>query len=259
VEATAVSNSLRDITIELEYHGVKDEVRATGIWAELTAVEHDNRSAASILADETWSGMIGRPNLAIQEFGGTGLIPPTSEDLFVNMILMQFTVFPTRDPQTDGTWESDGVFFDATRQVERQVLRRASDDPLDWFEDLDFRMRFPRAVELPNDDTDDFDESPTVQQDGHFYSVDGPALGGPPLPDEREVSYLLNAREWLRVGFGSNPQGNAVAGSRSSAYFDWHSIHTLAPIEGQRQRTTGDDPESNSNHIEPGHQPFWNW
>jgi hypothetical protein len=125
------------------------------------------------------------------------------------MILMQFTVFPMRDPQTDGTWESDGVFFDASRQVEQQALIRTSDDPLAFDELSSERMWFPRGVELPNDDPDDFDESATVQQDGHFYSVDGPRVASlVPQPDERELSAQLNAREWLRVRFGANPQGN---------------------------------------------------
>ena len=60
---------------------------------------------------------------------------------------------PIRVPILDGSWESDGVWFDATRQIETDVWGRANLNS-EWLPLITETgpRSFPANVELPNDD-----------------------------------------------------------------------------------------------------------
>ena len=86
VEATDPSTTVRDIEIEASYAGAKDTVKATGIWSERDAVEHDKKTAAQVLADPKFVDIWGNPKLAIMSAGGTGLRPIPPNQAVMNVI-----------------------------------------------------------------------------------------------------------------------------------------------------------------------------
>ena len=236
-EVRAPSDKVRDIVLSLEYAGVKDVVRATGIWVTQIDVRHDLMEATDLFNEPAWSDIGTRPREAITAFGGLGLRPmPTINGGVSNAIAMQFTIGPTRIEAIDGTWEeSDRVYFDVTRQAEREQWDKAT-PTASWTPSiLDIKTpprSFPANVELPNDDSgnsdgSETDESAVVTEQNHFYSMDAPGLGGSTFAFAAEFSYMMNFNEWLRVGFGKSPEGNQVAGSRTSSIVDWHVTHRL--------------------------------
>jgi hypothetical protein len=275
-EATQ-SASLRDLSIRVDYNipGIfgqvtSDQVRATGIWSEVTAVAHDVSKVAGTGVGELWepgttfADTEGPPRTAVDYYGGAGLRPLPNSDAtgtrnyVANVILIQFTVTPSRNIVTDGRWEADGVFFDPTRQVHaRYWIKLLPTDP--WTPDPTGAKDFPTQLDRPNDDESNNDESQQVTANNHVYVVDAPGIdnGGTNSPTGRFAEAgRFNFYEFMRVGIGGRPAGETeYAGSRASPFFDWHAAYTIDAALGTRwQRTTGDNPESHAvNSVGPIH------
>lgn len=277
-EATQ-STSLRDLSISVSYNipGIfaqiaQDEVRATGIWSTVTAVAHDVSNVAGTNPGpptQLWApGSLfedteGPPRGWVDYYGGAGLRPLPNSDAtgprnYVrNVILIQFTVTPSRNPAptADGPWEGDLVFFDPTRQVHRRHWQKASPtDPWIPTEAEDF----PTQLDRPNDDTGSTDESAQVTAENHVYVMDSPGVDdlGNNVPPATiyAAAGRLNFYEFMRVGIGARPAGENLSGSRASPFFDWHSAHQIVSAGTIWQRTTGDNPESHGiNSVGPIH------
>lgn len=249
LEATTTSAVLRDVAVELDYKGDKDTVKATGVWADLTATAHDNRSAANLFADPIWQDTPTPPRDRIELSGGVGLRPIDATNGARNVILMQYTVRPI------GIENVPFVKFDVTRQI--AVKNYGVDGPIRPIDE----KAFPATDEQPNDDdrgdvnADDVDESDTPTATGHFYSEDRPGINGPEAQYRDEI-FRLNALEFIRITFnGTSAEGNVVGGSRGSDKFAWHTRHAwhIDANTGWYRRTTGDAAESAENDIGPGH------
>jgi hypothetical protein len=268
-EATQ-STSLRDLSISLSYnipgifgHITSDLVRATGIWSTVTNVAHDVSNVAGTGVGELWepgttfADIEPQPQDAVNTHGGAGLRPIAPAPYGVrNVILIQFTVTPSRNIVADGRWEADGVFFDPTRQIEKRHWTKPTptsawtpDDIANPPED------FPTQVDFPNDDTQNGDESPQVTDQNHVYVYDDPRWTTN-VPDAFARASRRNFFEFMRVGIGARPLGENLSGSRASPKYVWHDAMTLVengppPLVWVR---TSDNPESfGVNSIGPDH------
>jgi len=248
VELPLPSTSVRDIQIEADYHGIKDKVKATGVWATLTAVEHETRDASDLLTDPAWAEMPSPPRPLIESYaGGTGLRPIGPH--VVNAIAMRFTVQPT------GIQDVDVVHFDVTRRINRSFWYLDENGQVVNPPEPPARKPFPPKNEEANDDppgSPEPDESEAPNSDGHMFVGDSPGRVTVEA-DYAMFVYRFSAQELVRVGFGSVvPEGNGVHGSRSSANYEWHVRHRLENVNGVWQRTTGDAQETDENDIGPG-------
>lgn len=245
VEAIDSSAAVRDMSVVLNYQTVADEVKATGIWATVTAVAHETQDATSLLTPpSTFSDMDESPRKTLTNLGGVGLRPIQPAEVR-NAIVIQFTIAPHRNVAVEGKWEDDEVFFDAARVREGQLWEQQYTGG--WLP-YDAEV-FPMLVELPNDDADIVGETGFGFSTDHFYSIDGPKVGAnPDNPNVVQYAYRMNFQEWLRLGFGFRPDGNAVSGSRASAYYDWHNAHSIDKYLDSNgvwrlRRTTGEAAE----------------
>ena len=93
VEASATSDSLRDISITLAYDNASDTVKATGMWMTQSLVLHDKREYLELIQDTdldlTRSEHLD-VRLGLQQMGGTGLRPIDQAAGVANVILMQW-------------------------------------------------------------------------------------------------------------------------------------------------------------------------
>jgi hypothetical protein len=78
-------------------------------------------------------------------------------------ILFQFTITPPRGPN-DGTWEGDGVMFDATQQIE--VAEYTAANSFSPWVQSDYKP-FPTIVEYANDDGKNTANSVVPTSAGH--------------------------------------------------------------------------------------------
>lgn len=258
LEATGYSATVRSIEIKVEYNGVSESVKATAVWAMLTAVAYQNKSTPELYKEEqevekdgkkimikTWSDMPKPLKDNTDTIGGTGLIPLASFGI-KNHIILQFTVLPF------GIGEEPGVKFDITRQREGK----------DWgkngnlvIESKPVSLIKDQRVETPNDDGTDEEESEKPDAWGRMYCVDFPGEAGQ-LATHDVVVWRYNFREFVRVRFDNiRPTLNVEVGSRCSDYYDWHVRHNL--IKGKNgiwTRSTGDEKQSDQNDIGPGHK-----
>ena len=101
-------------------------VRATGIWSEVTAVEHDKMTPAQLQA--AYPDLADPVLTAVQEFGGTGLQTTTgvagTKNWLANGILFQFTVVPPN------IGNEEGIYFDITRRQESRWWKMSKDGVL---------------------------------------------------------------------------------------------------------------------------------
>lgn len=237
VEATQQSQSLRDMTVSAQYNDSTDSVAVTGIWSKLTGAATDTMTAQQVLNE--FPDVDSSLALYVQDYGGSGIKAPDNVIGVRNDILLQFTVYPSRNVATDGTWEDDQVFFDAARQLEHKFYRGT---PLQLFH-VD---SFPTTSELPDDDGQgSFDESDAVTETGHFYSYDVPGFTNN-VADSTEKELIWNMREFLRVDIdGARPTGNNVEGSRCSDYYPWYAMIDVVNDNGSWARSS----KENTNKI----------
>lgn len=242
VEATDPSAELRDIEIKVEYKGVAKTVRATAVWATMTAAAHDTKSADDLFKADDWKDMPSPPKDRVLLFGGTGLRPPAKTGVR-NLIAIQFTVYPK------GVGKEVGVSFDLTRQAEAKSWDKTGDKVSKGLDDPPLSSL---AVEEANDDPHPaIDESNIPDEKDRLYVEDPP---GPPSEVANDDVFVMrmNAREFVRVRFdGKDHVGDGMSGSRCSSYYDWHVRHHLTKNvkTGNWERSTGDKEESIENDI----------
>lgn len=260
VEAMAPSSSLRDMVFEIEYAGLTDKVKATGVWAELEAIAHERMTLDALKANAPWNDFTNPPETTFRSVTGgghLGLVPVTPDDRqsgrILNAIAFQFRVIP---PGVGRNESQTIVKFDNTRQVTLKTWRQAiaTNDIL--------QMQNPKTIthpgDLANDDSaGDGSDLPTALD--HFFCVDTPGytrIAGGIAPEGYRYYYKFNAYEFLRIRVdGTRPGGDVVSGSRASAKHPWHVAHQLgADADFNFFRTTGDTTESaGTNDIGPGH------
>ena len=247
VEAVDKSTAVRDIELQLEYKGVFDKVRATGIWVEQTDVKHDKD-------DQDWQDITTPPGPLSQyplplRYGLNPIIPP---GVHVNVIGIQYTVFPA------GIQNEPNVYFDVGRRKDRAYWVK-NDGQWSLMPDTTHEL-FPAQADASNDDSREDDESAAPNANGHIYVRDTPLMANLLINDE--IRYVGNFLEYVRVGIGNNfsdPSGNRVSGSRASTFYAWNSWISLiwdAQTQSYKRLTSPDDPETQENHIRPGTE-FW--
>jgi hypothetical protein len=244
VEIVTPSSQLRDVVITA-YCGKEpraaDTVNATGVWATLTAAEHDTKSAAQLFAPGTpWEHMSDPPRPIAVMQGGTGLRPiplqsPTM-DWAGNAIWLRYTVTPP------GIQYAGAPEFDLTSRAEANVWRLNGSWEIARETE---KTRYPEPNEEPNDDAKDDDESPWPDVNRHMFYVDAPGVENTVAPGVTYAVGYFNFEAYARVSFdGMDPAGNQVRGTRASPKVQWHTYHTLRDDgTGHWERTSGDDPE----------------
>jgi hypothetical protein len=235
VELPAASASLRDVEIVSQYAGLQeiDVVKATGIWISAIESKHD-------AGNTSWGDISDPPASILADYGGYGLAPIVSypyDKGVHNVIVMRFQLAPA------GVWNERVVHFDTTRCEEWVDWRRTADGV------VADGAPYPDNVEYSNDVSAYDSEDPSSL--GGFFAFDAPGpLSAFNLAKLRRV-FRANFGEFCRVGFGERPSG-ALSGSRCSHYYQWNSWHRLVPDGALWKRSTGDDPETNDNHVWDG-------
>ena len=99
VEIISKSDSVADIQIDLSYGGKTDTVKATGVWSILSDIKFSDTNWNAVGAP--WKTEMDKAlRDQVSELGGTGVRQEpyqigVGEISFPNVILFQFTVFPT--------------------------------------------------------------------------------------------------------------------------------------------------------------------
>jgi hypothetical protein len=189
------------------------------------------------------------PKDAIDTWGGTGLRPINPNNGVINLILIQFTLYPS------GIGSQPNVKFAIARQARGKVWQSNGLAP----PVLKAEKKFIRDEEVnddgdPNDPNNEGDESPAPTTANHIYVEDAPGTDYEAF-DEFLV-WRMNYWEFVRVRFdgvkpsGDTPDGNGH-GSRCSNKYSWHVRHNLFKDGIKWSRAGGDDPETDENDIEP--------
>ncbi len=255
VEGLQKSSSVRNIEVVLK-KGVDelDKAKLTFVWATQTAVEHDRKTAAQLLAAADWINMTTPPKNYFTGSppprDGTGLLPnPVANPAIRNVIAMKYKLEPT------GLW-SEGIRWDITRHKESKTWGGTKQGgSIQW--DPPTTSSFPSNDETANDDQRDLDESSAPNAAYEMFVEDSPAVISTGPYDY--VLYRGNFREFVRVRLDAiKPSGGSAAspvqnGSRASARYLWHCRHRVENVLGTLVRDSGDSPETNTNDIAPGH------
>lgn len=260
VEARSPSGALRDIVLEMEYFGVlRDEVRATAVWAEHRRVWRERRELTmpgDLPADMSTgagdlSGIVAErakdgSYVGLGPFGGFGA--PRDERIG-GRILFELEVGP------NGAEDLGNLVWDVTRQKRRRVRRvvagtgvlsLVNDGPsADRLPDLDFAIEEQLDVELPQDDERDTDEDNEPDDgNGFLYSFDTPGLENraDARVNTQQVDFLVRwllFREWARArldngSFRHRPGAARVEGSRGSPVREWYAVQYFRRAEDGR-------------------------
>lgn len=245
IEATAVSNSLRDISIKAVMDGdVKDEVKATAIWVDKENVYNtrtstpapsslgiDKQSLLDFLATYTQS-----VDGTLYGFGYYRPIPeeyvsPVQDGFFGGRSLFEFKIKPN---EIENELSSLGIRYDVGRRLKSTrsyLIYQNSSSSIDLKE-------FPSANEESNDDGEcycpqgpsdmiDEDETPTSDK---IFSYDAPseiAIGSAVAFSNRKMTF----KEYARVSFGEDIAGNIQEGSKCSEDYNWELEYVLASTD----------------------------
>jgi len=248
VEATAISADKRDIEIELSYHGAKDTVKATGVWAKKTLFLNAG-DQTNIPADADLPAF--KANIASfgNKFGVAHVSPLTN-----NGMLMEFQVMPK-----DIGNESQVVF---------DVTRRKESIGWDWTGENRVEVNildvvpstFPPKVEDTNDDGLNSDEDNAPMKD-HIYSSDFPGFETDVADRDRTV-LRFNFTEFVRIkvdGAAFKNQNGDAEGSRSSEEVPWRSrmdvVKDAATAAPRKWKRNGADNEIVEGHKALGGPP----
>jgi hypothetical protein len=265
VELPGRSKSLRDVVLTLEYKGVKDTVKATGIWMDCNLVRSTSHVAAgkkdkpSANATDDYYLILWQQH--VSRLGATQLQPRPG-----NPIEFEFKVFPVKLGDA-------GVYFDISRQKDRAIYvrRPGSSDYL-----LCGAASFPNKAEAANDEApaelspafwksigleqpaDDEDDDETPAQ-GFIYSFDAPGLRSYEVADVLKefdlYVYQGNFKEFVRVKFDNDKflnTTNGVEGSRCSNYVNWHARSRFSPAMVNGKKVWAREAVGNSvgkNHV----------
>ncbi|MDF1661755.1 MAG: hypothetical protein P1V97_08275 [Planctomycetota bacterium] len=237
IEATATSDSMRDLTITATCAGYKDEVKLTAIWVKY-------KSCKNALKETLWKDCATLGNKASPSedrgtrdsenelykvfqklfqgtFGRTGFAGKSRPNIG-HGIGFEFQVFPTGV----GKGPDSFVKFDVTRQKENYVAHKGG---------YVLKDEFPKD-DTPNDEAGD--ENPTVNDEDNspendrIYSIDKPLLRTP----YNETTKLFfgafvmqaNFKEYVRVRFDGKAFSNVDIGSRCSDKKNWHCRFAVA-------------------------------
>jgi hypothetical protein len=236
VEATAVSQSVRDITLTVGYAGRQDIARATGICASVIDHQVGDIGYNAVYANAPWSDEPGGdpPRRGVKLLGATGKLPdhtdrhdkvdangkPIPNPGVWNAIVVQFQVLPLLP--AGEKWSQYGVSVDATQRMELLSYGRLGPNDA-WLSGPKDSM--PDQPDAPNDDGSD--ESVGVLDQGYYYHFDAPGLeeAANVLAGE-ELMQKWDFQTYLRIAIGplTKAPGNYLWGSRASGFYDWHSI-----------------------------------
>lgn len=224
-ELTRPSVSQRDYLFTLTYGQFDDSANATAVWATVTAIVTAQQTGAEIAAQ--FPDMDPQLAARVSDGGGTGQQGPFqngADNLGFGKgagmgMVIQYTIQPGYGPN-DPTWESQGVYFDATRQLNSYGWDQAN--PGGSYVPVNYEP-WPAKVELPNDDAGEKDESSIVTAENHFYARDRPGVTSY-FATQNDRILQQNCQDFLRVGTnGSDPKGDVEAGSRCSEYQPWYA------------------------------------
>lgn len=247
MEGKKESNAVRDVELRLTYeNNCEDVVRATFIWARNPDSAHDRSD--NVVAK--WPDFTNPPLNRINRYGGVGLQPLQATNA-QSVIAIGTRLLPS------GIGTEPDLEFDFTRQIHRTWFTRTGGADSAHREKNWPAGATVKAIEKANDDRHHGDESTAPSPSDGFYSMDAPGL---PRQNSRitsptqpgEFIYVANFYEYIRVGFGVRPAGNAVSGSRGSPKYAWHVRHRFLNDNGTWVRSTGDD-ETDENDIAFGH------
>jgi len=270
IEARAPSRRLREIEIKAEFGGKSDTVKATAVWATVTAVAHERRTAAKLFTMPEWRDITRPfPRLNVTLHNGTGLLRSSQDGIGLKGgILIKFQIQPP------GVEDEAGVGFDGSRQKEVRywVANERIVVPIP-----DVNTDFPKADERPNDDARDTDKSNTgPNDDSEYFNWDAPGFGKLNHAEAAVVQITYtNFLDFLRVrfdgiGFHEHERvKQATEGSRCSDKKPWHHSQVLTavrdrewlysdggPSDGDSDNDPDDGPtdtETDANRIGEGH------
>ena len=243
VELTAPSATLRDNDLLMVFSGGSDIVKATGVWAAVTAMEHDTKDAAVLFAEPQWSDIENPPRSGIENWGGTGLRPVDPVLGVRNVMAMQFTVQPP------GIRNEADVHFDITRRFAARVTTLDTNGNVV----TSSTVTFPNELEEANDDSVADDEIDEPNQNNHMYVEDEPGIATGSIGlNEVTAIYRASFEEFMRVGIKTDPAGDGVSGSQASNTFEWHCCHLITYVGGAWVRSTGNTEVPDVNDIGPG-------
>lgn len=247
VEATQVSSSLRDILIQALVDGeIKDEVRATAIWVEISPQDIYYQSSA--LPDPSTLGLdapgllntinnnhlvtpLGMLSKNLDRYGfGTyaeGNMPssPNIDLYFGGKILFRWKLLP------DDAYSLGNIKLDIARRkntIDKFYYMTQYNPTI-----LTTNPPLSQQNEDVNDDdqasfgNDYLDEDKTPDSQGYFFSFDSPGtpngyfMGLPSSNLAPIVMRDLNFEEFVRVSFKNPPVGNILAGTRCSIKQPW--------------------------------------
>lgn len=236
-ETNDANLALHDIEIELEYDGVKDEVRATSVWSKRshfwnTAKDNPNPPPAKILnGEEDEDEILLSFSSQLDSDLGKGVFHTEGQLEPLHIGAREETEFVLLPP---GIGSYVGPDKPITVDMSRQAALRSYVVVSTWIclNDIDFPASGWNRFEIATDDANapppqpiDEDNVPAAGKD-HVYGIDGPSSKTSESADFRisRVSF----RTFARFKFGPNQafvQPNfSVDGSRGSPLEEHHYI-----------------------------------
>ncbi len=260
VEANSASLTMRSISVTVDYNSAAaDTVRATGVWAQLSQVEHSSQDVTTVINsfDDLDTNVINMINAI--EVKGTGLRPQHANGQAHLAIVTEFQVFPS------GIQNEPLVHFDVTRRRESFVSQGAIGDGLLPPAERVPDDPFENQVERPNDDGSTSDEADEPNSYGKISSADIPGLniGSQLSLGNDALSFQANFQEFVRIGIGAgasnDPIGNTVKGSQGSLKYAWHVRQFFTTATGSWARDPSPPTpttETDAHRIGPGYLGF---
>lgn len=259
VEATDKSGALRDISIQLEYRGSKDTVKATAIWAERTNFRNATQNISADLDDPRLrKALTHRFTVGGASWGPTMFYSKDGDGYFVqnvrNGMEMEFALKPSGIGLAA---RAGGVRFDVSRVIEEgtQTTKNGVVAQVS-------AHTFPAWKDIANDDSDASDEDNKPKND-HIYSTDFPGarpkIPTPNLPNPGPLAdrwqMKMNALEFVRIltnGAEFADQNNSSQGTRASAFEAWYSRIDLVKDPLQPALYQRNNGVAGENEIELG-------
>lgn len=251
VEATDVSQTVRDIEITAGYQdaqgqlqGVPDKVRATAVWAE-----HVPTTTKKENSDTMWQ-TASQPlkDFFDDEIFKFGPAYDTGWSAAQYAIGFEFKTLPP------GLFNEPSVVFDIARQHEgniwsivNNVAQAVPGESIAW----------PQQNDQSNDDIKDDDEDAEPDND-RLYSIDAPSFSYVAASLYDEAVLKFNFKEFVRVWFKpGNLGGNNSNGSRCSAKIEWNAQGWVTKTAGSTPGFPAYAPKANKpNNVFNGLTPI---
>lgn len=225
VEATAKSQTLRDIELELSHiepngtvHSGLDWIKATSVWAEKKSIRN---TAASGLWTATHDPPFAKTFADVISHWGINFnpLPKDPNQSFHYSIGIEFELFPP------GIATEPGVRFDGARDIAFREWSITKSPPSVKPEYVPGTDDVLDLADLADDDRPPDNDEDVVGTGDRVFVLDGPGQAvGLKLPGVDEIVSRNNFDEWIRVSFnGIRPTGNNNFGSRCSNKTKWHA------------------------------------